>query len=173
MCLDYAWQQLAIAVNISTSIFNPLNKHYILAFTLLSLMLILDFSYNGFMETCKTSFPKQLLHVGFHSFLPSLFFLVANAMTPHDPAQNTSGVYHDKCNNAGCQFRCTPESQEHTKGILYVLPTAFHRVIEVLPSSEIPIVLRGHVSDKRMSCRLLCALGLKSKKLWNHAVGIN
>lgn len=56
------------------------------------------------------------------------------------------------------------KSQEYTKGIFYVLPPVFYYVIEVLPNSEILIVLRGHVSDKRMSYNLLYALGLKHKK---------
>ena len=54
--------------------------------------------------------------------------------------------------------------QEYTKGILYVLPTVFYYGIEVLPNSEVLIVLRGHVSDKRVSYSFLYALGLKHKK---------
>lgn len=61
--------------------------------------------------------------------------------------------------------------QEYTKEILCVLPPVFYYVIEVLPNSEIPIVLRGHVSDKTTIYSVLYASQPKHRKheivLWN------
>lgn len=148
--------------NINTFIFNSPNKHCRLAFTILSLQLILNFCSNALWTLTKL-FPLTVLNVGFHSFLPTLF-LVTNAMTHNDPAQNTSHVYHETCNNADCQFHCSQEVAWVHQRNFYVLPPVFYYVIEVLPNSGILRVFRGHVNHERMSFIFLYTLGLKHKK---------
>lgn len=54
-------------------------------------------------------------------------------------------------------------SHRNTPKEFYVCYLQHFTVIEVVPNSETPIVLRGHVSDKRMSCRFLCTLGVNVK----------
>lgn len=102
--------------------------------------------------------------MGFYCFLPFTFFWLQTPCPPVILHRTLLMFIMTSVTMQTANSTAVKKSQEHTKGILYVLPPVFYYVIEVLPNSEILIILTDHVSNKRMSYSFLYSLGQNHKK---------